>query len=389
MMIDSTISMPTYHGRRRQVHPSSAFISYGCERTIGMLLSLIISAACQTEGAQGRPEAISKASIDAVASDWERTQVEHTAVAYEAFAVRHPGDQRVPEATFLARLVARGKTVELVHPLGCTLVSIDEKEVRVTFDSLLSCEGMAVMTLGESPASSVAYVPGELTAGERCVAFVGTENRGIGGTIAWDCSLIGVRAAEPAPPLLHSLIGDGKMEEFRSALRAGHSLGVHDYLGRTPFLLAAELGASGEILDEILKLGVSVDEPMPDGRTALALAVGAGRSGTVQCLLDHGASASVVLMDGDGMIHLAARGTDANLVKTLVASGADVNGRGRNEVTPLQNACFAGNVTTVRTLLEAGADPNAHSKNSYSPLELALRKKHDEVVQLLTAHGAR
>jgi len=55
----------------------------------------------------------------------------------------------------------------------------------------------------------------------------------------------------------------------------------------------------------------------------------------------------------------------------------------------LMKACFLGNVAVVKLLLDKGADINAKSENGGTVLMFASYQGHQEVVDLLKAHGAK
>jgi ankyrin repeat protein len=55
----------------------------------------------------------------------------------------------------------------------------------------------------------------------------------------------------------------------------------------------------------------------------------------------------------------------------------------------LHIAAMRGDARTAGLLLKAGADPNAPGDMSYTPLHYAHWKRHDDLIALLLAHGAR
>lgn len=56
---------------------------------------------------------------------------------------------------------------------------------------------------------------------------------------------------------------------------------------------------------------------------------------------------------------------------------------------PLRTACFEGNLAIVRELLNHGANPNAAASDGPgAPLRLAMRKGHQDIVDLLLQAGA-
>ncbi|MCP4367120.1 MAG: hypothetical protein GY797_03240 [Deltaproteobacteria bacterium] len=70
-------------------------------------------------------------------------------------------------------------------------------------------------------------------------------------------------------------------------------------------------------------------------------------------------------------------------VYQLLKNGADVNVKGRKDLTPLHFASIKGHIEVVRILLENGADINARDNKGRVPQELALAKKRMNVLALL------
>jgi hypothetical protein len=87
---------------------------------------------------------------------------------------------------------------------------------------------------------------------------------------------------------------------------------------------------------------------------------------------------------GDDHGNIPAEGVNrAEVVRLLLAAGADVNARDALGLTPL--ALSAHNPGIVRLLLEAGGDPNAPDYRGKTALDSAY---DDEVKRLLVEHGA-
>jgi hypothetical protein len=79
----------------------------------------------------------------------------------------------------------------------------------------------------------------------------------------------------------------------------------------------------------------------------------------------------------------AARKSNVEAVKTLLAKGADVNAKTEYGATPLFFACDRGNVEIVKLLLAAGADPEIRDTfYKANPLIWALQRDHAEVIKL-------
>ncbi|WP_162006686.1 ankyrin repeat domain-containing protein [Roseimaritima sediminicola] len=101
-------------------------------------------------------------------------------------------------------------------------------------------------------------------------------------------------------------------------------------------------------------------------------------------------TATAVKPDAAGRtpLHHAAIQGDLEEVKSLLASGADVDAATRYGVTPLRIACTAGDAAMVRVLLAAEADPQRLLPGEETLLMLASRVGNREVVEALLHHGA-
>ena len=86
-----------------------------------------------------------------------------------------------------------------------------------------------------------------------------------------------------------------------------------------------------------------------------------------------------------GTIHEAAIHGDLEVVKYLVAKGADVNAMHRGGLTPLMTAATRGRLDVVKFLVDKGADVNARGNDGETPLTLATKQ---DVVEFLKQHGA-
>jgi hypothetical protein len=102
---------------------------------------------------------------------------------------------------------------------------------------------------------------------------------------------------------------------------------------------------------------------------------------------------------GDTALHLAAAGYRVEVVKRLLAAGADPNSaRNHRQGAPLHYASDGfidgpewnadRQVKTIRCLLDAGADINARDKNGASPLHRAVRTRCAAAVKCLLKAGA-
>ena len=101
---------------------------------------------------------------------------------------------------------------------------------------------------------------------------------------------------------------------------------------------------------------------------------------------------------GDTALHIAAAGYRTEIVRKLIAMGAEVGARNRRGATPLHRAAVGlpgspawspeDQAATIIFLIEAGADPNAVDKNGSTPLHKAVRTRCAGAVKALLDRGA-
>ena len=94
---------------------------------------------------------------------------------------------------------------------------------------------------------------------------------------------------------------------------------------------------------------------------------------------------------GDGMtgLHWAAHNGDVEVLRLLLAAGADVGARTRlGDHTPLHVASRSAQPAAVRELLAAGADANAVATTGATPLHFAASSGSAGAVAALLDHGA-
>jgi len=168
----------------------------------------------------------------------------------------------------------------------------------------------------------------------------------------------------------------------------------------TPYLFAVR-GGHVDTAKTLLDAGVDVNESLPDGTSPLVLAVINAHYELASVLVDRGANPNA---DGQGWTALhqiawsrrhnagfnlpgpvATGGVDSlDLVRKLVAKGADVNARQKKEprdgnrnllnrlgATPFLLAAKADDLPLMRALLDCGADARLTTNNGTTPLMAA------------------
>ena len=97
----------------------------------------------------------------------------------------------------------------------------------------------------------------------------------------------------------------------------------------------------------------------------------------------------VIPSDGLSYVLLdACKNGNIDLVKLLLAHGADVNAEDGNGDSPLLWASSRGDTEIVKLLLVHGADVNIKNNNGETSLYWASSRGHTEIVKLLKQHGA-
>ena len=228
---------------------------------------------------------------------------------------------------------------------------------------------------------------------------------------------------------------EGHVAMMRELIAAGADVSPRSKIGFTPLLFAVRNG-DVEAATVLIGAGADVNDAGADGTHALPLAIISGREAMATFLLERGANPNGT-MHGVSALHAAAGDVDTwlrdwlrargasvyarttsglalgpriALLKTLLARGADVNGRiatdtvmglgvsGRHGAfdsfsvgtgnlkgaTPLWVAAFAANgggmprgeaaasaADVVRILLENGADPHLPTEDGTTPLMVA------------------
>jgi uncharacterized protein len=87
---------------------------------------------------------------------------------------------------------------------------------------------------------------------------------------------------------------------------------------------------------------------------------------------------------GSTPLHLAALNLDSGPLQALLAAGAQVNARDKNNATPLHMAAFATRSENAKLLLMAGADPHIKTIEGRDVASLARRVRADEVAGIVS-----
>ncbi|XP_074647656.1 uncharacterized protein LOC141903439 [Tubulanus polymorphus] len=140
--------------------------------------------------------------------------------------------------------------------------------------------------------------------------------------------------------------------------------------------------------DKIIALLLeSIDDvecPDKKGRTPLILACEVGCSKeSVQLLLDHGARINAVDKDLKTALISASAAGHMDLVDLLIESRADIDARDSKSMTAAHHAAGRNRAYVIHELVEAGADLTRFSDKNNLPLHEACRAGGDEIVEMI------
>lgn len=150
---------------------------------------------------------------------------------------------------------------------------------------------------------------------------------------------------------------------------------------------AAALGLEARVRDLIEWDPRCVVARSADGFTALHLSAFFGHPDIVRRLLAAGADVGPVADNPSKVqpLHSAVARGSLEAVEILLEAGAAVDARQEGGFTPLMGAAAAGATGLVGRLLEAGADPSAETDDGKTALDLAQERGHGEVEGLLAS----
>lgn len=237
---------------------------------------------------------------------------------------------------------------------------------------------------------------------------------------------------QPRSALEAALVaGAGQEASVRLLLDRGVPPDVRAEDGRTPLMQAAERGASQAVAllvergadarasdargaaalhyatttlvaARLLEAGAEVDARArwtngTEGWTPLLIAAKDRRWDVVRLLLDHGAAIDARAMPNDeGDEHVgigatalmtAAREGDLEVVRELIARGADLTAKSPSGRSALSFAC-EGSPEVVAELLSRGARIDDATRSGWTPLMYAADRGDEAIVRLLLAKGA-
>ena len=178
--------------------------------------------------------------------------------------------------------------------------------------------------------------------------------------------------------------GNGHTEIVELLVRNKADVNARDYDMLTPLMHAAQNGHV-EIVKLLIRKKADVNARSKEGSTAWMYAVASGHTGCAESLSQSGTDLNAE--DMTALMGLAVSKGNAEIVKWLIQTGADVNRQLKSGGTVLMHAVGGNHVEIVDQLIQAGADVNAKDKNGLTALLLSI-KKDTRIVDMLIRAGA-
>ena len=198
--------------------------------------------------------------------------------------------------------------------------------------------------------------------------------------------------------LLHlAAMGDGTGRDATSTVQALLDNGADieakrgrqiPYSGPTPLTIACKW-RNEPAVKLLLDNGADINPDVSGLGGPLHIAVLFGIDNLVDLLLERGVNVNGFHgSKGVTALNAAIREGDEDIIKRLIAYGADVNLRSKRGIAPLDEAAWNGFTDIMRTLFEHGAGIRSAGGDPDSALLTAVKRGKEEAARLLLVHGA-
>ena len=212
-----------------------------------------------------------------------------------------------------------------------------------------------------------------------------------------------------ATPLWNASL-NGSAEITGMLLAGGADPNAALLLGETVLMTAARSGATS-VVEQLLAAGAGPNVDAARGQTALMWAAAQGHAAVVEVLLAYDADVHArsdvwselhktdpqqashadyqvwIQQGGNSPLMFAARAGDRASVELMIVAGADVNVESAYGISATTLAAHSNHADVVETLLWSGADPNA-ANSGYTALHAAILRGNETAVRSLLHHGA-
>jgi uncharacterized protein len=174
----------------------------------------------------------------------------------------------------------------------------------------------------------------------------------------------------------------------KTVLARGLDPNLHDpERGETGLIIAMRNDAMKVAKLLLAQPGLKVDEPAPNGNTALMMAALQKNKPAVLALIEKGAQ---VNRPGWTALHYAAAAGDLDIMKLLLERHAYIDAAAPTGTTPLMLAAREGQEDAVRLLLDEGADATLKDRAwRENAAEFAVRAQKPWIAEQIRKHLSR
>jgi len=195
------------------------------------------------------------------------------------------------------------------------------------------------------------------------------------------------RSAAPQSDEVYAAVRSNDLARVKALVGSSAEANARDEQGESPLLYAAAVG-SVDAMKYLLDKGADVNAQNGFGSTALMIS--ATDLGKVRLLVEHGADLNRASKQGRTALFIAAMSDQSSeIVRYLVAKGADLKAKDAFGNTILTAAATGNDLNTIRIALDAGMDVNAAGPTGLTPLLLAAGYGNLEATKLLLGKGAK
>jgi ankyrin repeat protein len=183
---------------------------------------------------------------------------------------------------------------------------------------------------------------------------------------------------------------EGHSQVVQLLLDHGADVTITSKGGFTPLVFAAQKGDVKSV-QSLLDAGLAANYVLPNGTSLLGVAISGGKQDVAIALMEHGADVNTPDKEGNTPLHIAAQSGELRIVGGLLLHGANpnaVNAKAEppkskspfrvpiGQQTPLMLAARANHEDVMRALVAGGADPKIKAQDGTTLLMSAAGSGH-------------